>query len=433
MAPLSARNLLFLVHRVPYPPNRGDRIRSYNILRELASRYNVYLATLADEDVTQETLQYLHDICREVTIAPLGGIGRWVRGACSMATGRSATEGLFRSPRLETVLRNWMLRVRFDAAFVFCSSMLQYLKPAEFSKLPAIVDLVDVDSQKWIDYARLSSGPKKWLLQLEGHRLRRLEREVVKRATAVSLVSEPESALLRRIAPNDRTMAVRNGVDFDYFRSESAIGSENARRWLPLPSEQRSDLVFVGALDYRANIDGLTWFANAIWPMLRQRLPNITLNIVGRNPAPGVSKLADAAGICVVGGVPDVRPFLHGARIAIAPLRVARGVQNKILEAMSMGCPVVATPGAVEGLDCIPSQDVIVVEHAAEWADSVPRLLRDERLLAEIGSCGRRYAEARHCWKTTLSPLIRRVEAEMRETPTHEDGGSPEAREMKYA
>src|SRR5262245_4186059 len=262
------KQLLMLVHRVPYPPNRGDRIRSYHLLRHLASEYDVHLATLCDEPVSADTVEALESVCRRAAIAPVMGPARWVRAAWSLATGRTATEGLFRSSRLADVVRSWARQTQFDAALVFCSSMLQYLNCDELASVRAVVDLVDVDSQKWFDYAERAAGPKRWLFCLEGRRLRKLEQRALDRASAVTLVSEAEAELFRRVFPNDKTVAVPNGVDLDYFRPEN----DGPQPWKPLPTADRTNLVFVGALDYRANIDGITWFASEVWPLLRREM-----------------------------------------------------------------------------------------------------------------------------------------------------------------
>jgi hypothetical protein len=151
--PSDRKQLLMLVHRVPYPPNRGDRIRSYHLLKHLAAEYDVHLATLCDEPVSDETVTALKKVCRKVEIAPVTGLARWARAAWSLASGGTATAGLFRSPRLAETVKAWAAQTRFETAFVFCSSMFQYLDAAELKSVRTVVDLVDVDSQKWFDYA----------------------------------------------------------------------------------------------------------------------------------------------------------------------------------------------------------------------------------------------------------------------------------------
>ncbi len=195
--------LLYLVHRVPYPPNRGDRIRSYHFLRHLSERFEVSLATLADEPVAAETRRELARLCEQVAIEPLGR-SRWLRAVASLARGRSATEGLFASPALRRTVQSWAANKQFDAALVFCSSMVQYLDCPQLKNVPAVVDLVDVDSQKWFDYGAKTSGAKRMLFDLEGRRLRQLETSLPARARAITLVSEAEANLYRGFCPSDK-------------------------------------------------------------------------------------------------------------------------------------------------------------------------------------------------------------------------------------
>jgi len=386
-------DILYLVHRVPYPPNRGDRIRSFHLLEFLAQRANVHLATLADEPVSDETMAVLRQRCRRVEIQPVGK-GRWIRGALSLAAGASVTEGLFRSPRLHRTVEQWSRDTHFDTAVVFCSSMAPYLSAPNLREVPAIIDLVDVDSQKWFDYAAKTRGPKKSLYQIEGARLRRLERHACERAAAITLVSEAEAELFRRICPNDHTYSIPNGVDLDYFHPQPGDG---------IPGR----CVFVGALDYRANIDGITWFCREVWPGVRAVRPDATLAIVGRNPAQEVKRLSSVASVEVFGSVSDVRPHLRDANIAIAPLRIARGVQNKVLEAMASRRPVVASPEALEGLAVDPIHEVTPPSLSDDWQHCLCKLMQDASERAAIAHAGRSFVETHHSWRGCLAPLAR--------------------------
>jgi polysaccharide biosynthesis protein PslH len=382
--------ILYVVHRVPYPPNRGDRIRSYHILDYLSKRADVHLATLADEPISNETMHALRSRCKSVAIERLGKT-RWLNGAKSLARGRSATEGLFWSRRLQRTIRDWAGQIRFDAAVLYCSSVFQYLSVPQLEDLPAIVDLVDVDSQKWFDYAARARGLKRFLFRLEGGRTRRLEEEVCRRASSVVLVSEVEAELFRRNCPNDHTYGVPNGVDLEYYQ--------------PLEGEGRPGrCVFVGALDYRANVDGLCWFCREVWPRIRQMSPDATLAIVGRNPVSAVTNLQNIAGVEVFPSVPDVRPYLAEASVVVVPLRIARGIQNKVLEAMASGRPVVASREAIEGLNIIPDRDATIVESRRLWTDKLLRLLGDAGKRRCLSQSGRSFVKQHHDWNNCLAP-----------------------------
>jgi sugar transferase (PEP-CTERM/EpsH1 system associated) len=267
--------------------------------------------------------------------------------------------------------------------------MVPYLRVGALLDVPAVVDLVDVDSQKWFDYGVAHRGPKSWLYHLEGRRLRRLEYGLPDWARAVTLVSEDEAILFRRrVRPADLVHAVTNGVDTDYFR--------------PQPGVQERGCIFVGALDYAPNVDGIVWFCREAWPDIRRRHPGATLSLVGRRPAPAVRRLAGLPGVKLVGQVPDVRPWLAGAAVAVAPLRIARGIQNKVLEAMAMGKAVVASPHALSGLGVEPGTHALAATDGNQWADAVGALLDDDSLRRRLGAAGLCYVWDRHCWDACL-------------------------------
>lgn len=383
--------ILVLAHRFPYPPNRGDRVRTYHLLRFLSERANVDLATLADEPTPPEHHNELAKLCRRLAVRPLGK-GRWFRAARKVLAGRSASEGLFLSDPLRDDIRKWTELTSYDAAVVVCSGMAPYLN--DFVQVPKtiLVDLVDVDSQKWLDYAATSRQPMRALFCLEGKRLRQLEYALTKRVDAVSLVSEPEATLFRAVCPNDRTWAIANGVDLDYFAPRAV-------------EEVNESLAFIGALDYRANVMGIRWFVKNVWPQLLDVAPQATLRIVGRNPVPEVRQLIQHPGIEVHGDVADVRPYLGEAALAIAPLQVARGIQNKVLEAMAMSKVVVASPQALEGIDARDGVHVCAADQPWQWVEQIRRLWRHPELRTRIGGAGRRFVEESHSWSARLKPL----------------------------
>jgi sugar transferase (PEP-CTERM/EpsH1 system associated) len=275
------------------------------------------------------------------------------------------------------------------------SSLAAYLDLPGLRDVPAIVDLMDVDSQKWSDYADKNRGLRRLVYRLEGVRVRRLERRLARRARALVVVSEAEAALLRAICPPEVVRVVPNGVDLEYFHPAEADGADGC--------------VFVGALDYWPNVDAAAWFCREVWPAVRRRCPDAVVRLVGRRPTDEVLRLAGIDGVEVVGQVPDVRPFVERSAVAIAPLRVARGVQNKVLEGMAMARPVVASPQALQGLGDRDSLPVLEARTAAEWADHLASLFADAPRRRELGRAGREYVQRRHAWESCLTPLDRIV------------------------
>jgi len=390
----SRPRILFLAHRVPYPPNRGERIRTFHILGFLAQRADVSLAFLGEEQSPPETQQALERLCRDVAGLRLGRYRRWINAACSLGFGRTATEGLFRCNRLRRLLARWSKTTRFDAVVVFCSSMVQYLDVPGLAGVPVLLDLIDVDSQKWLDYAKEASGVQRWLFQIEGKRLRRLEQSLPSKVKAIALVSRCEVELYRSFCPTDSVHAISNGVDLDYFRPRENVNSASSK-----------DCVFVGALDYRANVDGIHWFCDEIWPEVRRRQPKATFTVVGSRPSLLVLRLAERPGVRVVSDVPDVRPYLAEAAMVVVPLRIARGIQNKVLEALAMAKGVVATPEALEGIAVDPGVHACRALAPAEWIESIVRLLGDAPARDRLGRAGRTFVETHHCWDRQLRPL----------------------------
>ena len=390
--PAGARpDVLFLAHRVPYPPDKGDRIRSFQILRWLSRRAAVHLACLADEPVAPVVYETLRRTVERLSIVPLGRWSRWARAFGSLALGGTATEGAFASRALARVVEGWGRETRFHVALASASSVVPYLRLPALRGTPAVVDLVDVDSQKWLDYAAAGRPPRSWLHRLEGRRLRRVEQELPGWARGILLSSEAEKALYREFTSGGRVVALNNGVDLEYFR--------------PAAPAAEPRCVFVGALDYRPNVDAACWFCREVWPLIVQRRSEARLALVGRQPTAAVNELARIAGVEVVGQVPDVRPHVAGASVAVVPLRIARGVQNKVLEALAMARATVASPAALCGVRARPGRDLLAATTPSEWVEAVLRLFDDADLRGRLGAAGRRYVEEQHRWERCLQPL----------------------------
>ena len=388
------KRLLYLVHRTPYPPNRGHRIRSFHWLDYLAQRCDLDVAFLADEPLSTETEEALRARCRNVAWSVIPPWQRRTQAILSLSVGATATEGAFRSSKLAREITFLCRRYRYDVIIIYCSSMVQYI-PRNFGKDGIIVDLVDVDSQKWLDYSRTSSMPLGWLYRVEGVRLRRVECRLAALASWVTLATVPERDLYNSFCSHARTAVVENGVDTDYF-------SPNFDNQEP-PAQPR--LTFVGALDYPPNRNGVIWFIDKVWPILAQCFSNLEFYIVGAG-ADGKLKAAVARvpRVFLTGDVPDVRPFLSGA-VAIVPLQLARGVQNKVLEAMAMGCATIASSPALEGISTVPGRHVLKADSPEEWINAVAGVIDDPSLRTAIGHAARHYIVRHHTWPEKLKVL----------------------------
>jgi sugar transferase (PEP-CTERM/EpsH1 system associated) len=393
--------ILFLAHRTPYPPDKGDRIRTYNVMRFLSRRAHVHVACLADEPVSAEQRAGLERLAARVGVVPIGR-ARWLRALGSLAAGGTVSQGAFRSPRLARLLRSWARDTRYDACLISASSLASYVELPGLREVPAVIDLIDLDSQKWLDYAA-AGGLKAWLYRIEAARLREVERRLEARFRAGVVVSETEANLFRQFGPADFIQVIPNGVDLDYFA--------------PVPASETVGCVFVGAFDYKPNVEGALWFCQQVWPELHRRHPQARCQLVGRRPTAAVQALNAFPGVEVVGQVADVRPFVAGARVVIAPLQIARGIQNKVLEALAMGKAVLATPQAFAGIQARAGEHLLAASTAPEWIASLERLWSDSSLRARLGAAGREFVAANHSWNACLSPF-----ASLLDLP---DAGSP--------
>jgi sugar transferase (PEP-CTERM/EpsH1 system associated) len=397
-------NLLYLVHRMPYPPNKGDKVRSYHLLKHLAARHRVFLGTFMDDPEDEAHIPTLRSLCADVHVEPLHPKRARLNSLLGLFGRRALTLRYYRNQGLH----DWVARVTeqhsMQAAVVFSSSMAQYVESGlNLHGAPVLVDFVDVDSAKWSQYAKERPWPLSWLYRREGRTLLNYERDVALWARRSFFVTESETALFKQLAPAaaDRVEAVSNGVDAQYFTPEPS-------RLNPYGQAEQA-IVFTGAMDYWPNVDAVTWFARDILPGLRQRWPQLRFYIVGRSPDAAVQALARESGeaVVVTGTVPDVRPYLQYADVVVAPLRLARGIQNKILEAMAMGRPVVASSACASALNAQVGSELVAAEHADDYAKAIVDLLMNREQAARIGAAGRSCVLQRYSWSAHLAGVDR--------------------------
>jgi sugar transferase (PEP-CTERM/EpsH1 system associated) len=381
------RDILFLAHRAPWPPDRGDKIRSHHLLRHLSQRAHIHLAAFIEEEDEADVRDALSPFT--ASIALVRRTKGQPRSACeALATGRPVSLTAFDSPALQRAIDTAVATHAIDTAFVFSSQMAHYVD-AFAGRI--IMDFVDVDSAKFAAYADAARGPMRWMMRREARLLLAHDAKVARRAEASLFVSEAEAAMFRSQANGARVHVIENGIDTDAY--DPAIPAEDA----PHPL-----IVFTGQMDYRPNIDAVAAFAKTILPVVRAAHPNAHFAIVGRNPAAPVRALAGRDGLIVTGEVPDVRPWLAAADIVVAPLILARGIQNKVLEAMAMARPVVASPQAAEGID---HAGTIRVAGERGQARAVLDLLNDPAGAEALGQSARARVILRYGWDARLAPL----------------------------
>ncbi len=387
--------ILYLAHRLPYPPNKGEKIRAYHHLRHLARSHTVDLvscADAADEAVDPAPLRVL---CRRVVVVPLGRYRALLRAGVGALAGKPISVGYFGGQTLARRLHGLVGTAGYDVAWASSSVLARYL-----AGVPArrrVADFMDLDSAKWAEFAARARAPWCWLYAVESQRLARLEARMSAAVDAVVFSSDAEAASFRAMAPDGGAVhVVGNGVDTAVFR--------------PMPAARGAEpptLLFTGTLDYRPNIDAAICLMHEVLPRVRAAVSDARVLAVGHRPAAVLRRAAHRAQdrLTLAGSVPDVRPYFAAADVYVAPMWYGRGVKNKLLEAMAMGVPVVASPCAAEGLGAVPGRHLLLATTPAECADVVVGLLRDPGRARSLAAAARTWVETERSWDVCLQAL----------------------------
>jgi polysaccharide biosynthesis protein PslH len=387
------KKLLYLVHRLPFPPNKGDKISSNNMLNYFSARWRVHLGTFVDDPEDWQYVDMVRSKCEDSCIVALPKSKRVTGSLRGLLTGQALSLSYYGNTELQQWVRACVARECPDAVLIFSGVMGRFVKGLLPAHVPVVFDAEDVDSEKWRSYAQSKRWPLAWLYKREADKLLAYEREMAA-ATHVSIfVSREEAALFKQLAPESahKTHYRTQGVDSAYF--DPQLTFEN-----PYQSGQKV-LVFAGAMDYWPNIEAVKWFCDNVLDAVRKREPNFLFCIVGMKPAEEVKKLGNLEGVLVTGGVPDVRPYLSHALAACLPLQLARGIQNKALEAMSMTLPVLATEDALLGIVDFPGVIAIVANDAKTMTTAALELLARPR---QTNSAGRACVLEHYNWDTNL-------------------------------
>ncbi|MFP7753826.1 TIGR03087 family PEP-CTERM/XrtA system glycosyltransferase [Thermodesulfobacteriota bacterium B35] len=395
--------ILLLTHRIPYPPNKGDKIRSYHQLQYLLERGSVYLGTLIDDPRDLGYADELGINCEDTFFAEINTKAkRFISALYQVATGKPASVTYFHDRKLQQWINIILDSRRIDLIFCFSSTMAEYLfrspswKRIKEQGVQLVMDFCDVDSRKWQDYGEIKRWPLSTFFRREGKLLQQYEQDIATAFDICFLASSRERRLFHQLHGGQNVSVLQNGVDLDFFSNrESTVVEKNTS---PV-------LVFTGAMDYDVNIDGVLWFVSYIWPRIIEKAPDVRFYVVGSNPTREIKSLEQKGGITVTGYVEDIREYYKMATICVAPLRIARGIQNKILEAMAMTKPVICTSNAFEGIIANPGQDLIVADEPEDFALSVLALLENSKKRQLIAERGRRCMEEKYSWDAQLSLL----------------------------
>lgn len=384
-------NVLFICHRFPYPPKRGGKIRPFNVIKHLYQHgHAVTVASLVRSREEQVEGGGIRDYCKEYISERVSGPVALARMLVRLPGRTPSSMGYFYSPRLARRITAKLESTQFDLIYVHCSSVAQYV--AHVAGIPKVLDIGDVDSQKWLSYANNRKFPMSMGYRLEGLKLERAERMLARQFDLCTCTTKAELETLDGFETGASTGWFPNGVDADYF----APGTE--------PCEPDT-ISFVGRMDYYPNQQAMINFCTDVLPAIRARRPGIQLQIVGANPSRTILQLGRMPAVSVTGSVPDVRPYVRRSVLTVAPLSIARGTQNKILESMAMGVPVVASREAAGGVDAVPGDHLLTASSASEYVDNILRLLENPAERARLAGAGRERVLSNHDWQRSMERL----------------------------
>lgn len=384
--------IFFLCQRVPFPPDRGDKITTYNEVRHLARTHEMHVFCLADGQQDLANVEGLRESVASVTAIPIEPWRSRMRALCALVDGGPLSVAALREPSLHAAIRRRFAELKPEVIIVYSSNVAQFAEP--FASARRIMQFADLDSLKWRDYAARARPPLRWVYSLEARRLLPYERHIARSFSHSLVCTEVEARDFSALIPDAPVSIVRNGVDLEYFRSTG------------MPKQPES-LVFTGVMNYAPNVDAVHWFCNEILPLVRKELPRVTLTVCGSRPNRAVWRLGKAPGVAVTGRVPDVRPYLDRAALFVAPLRLARGIQNKLLEAMAMGLPVVTSGAACRATGVPEGEGILAADEPRDFAAHVIRLLRDTPYRKETGRKARAAMERSYTWAAQLAALDR--------------------------
>jgi sugar transferase (PEP-CTERM/EpsH1 system associated) len=384
-------NILYLCHRFPYPPKRGGKIRPFNMIRHLqASGHSVTVCSLARSAAEAEEGRGIAAHCSAFHMGHVSEPLQFARMIVRLPVTVPSSMGYFYSTELAATVKRLLASQRWGLIFVHCSSVAQYVE--HVTDVPKILDFGDMDSQKWLEYAHYKPFPLSLGYTLEGQKMLRAEKRLARRFDLCTATTRAEWQTLQDYGTGAATDWFPNGVDASFF--------------CPTDGTYDPDTVsFIGRMDYYPNQECMQRFCDQVWPLLRERRPQMKLLIVGADPSPAMRALGQRPGVTVTGSVPDVRPYIRGSAVMVAPLAIARGTQNKILEAMAMGVPVVTSSVAAGGVDAETPKHLLVADSPQELAVAVERVASDAVERQRLATSGRERMLSHHAWPRSMQRL----------------------------
>jgi len=383
-------NILYICHRFPYPPKRGGKIRPFNMIQHLSKKHNVTVVSIVRSEEEAKEGEGLKDFCNKYIMVKLNNKLSWLRTILNLLTTKPSSFGFFYSPEMKKILINEYTRNHYDLIFVHCSSVAPYV--AENKSVPKIIDFGDMDSQKWLDYSKFKSFPLSLGYKLEGTKLEAEEKRLAKLFTYSSCTTRAEFETLASYNVTKNIFWFPNGVDYEYFKP-----SNNTYK--------KYTICFIGRMDYYPNQECMFRFCKDVFPIVKEKVPDAKLTIIGANPTKKIMELENLPGVKVTGSVDDVRPYVLESAVNVAPLNIARGTQNKILESMAMGVPVIASSLAANGIDAIAGEHLLVADSAEEYVNAILQLFSNPLERNRLSRQGRERMLSHHDWEHSMKKL----------------------------
>ncbi len=383
-------NILFVCHRFPFPPNEGGKIRAFNMIAHLHKNHHVTVASLVESSAELEGLEGIKPYCDKYIAQMMSRPLAWLQAVMCLITTIPSSMGYFYSWSLGRKIKRLLRDNSYDLIIVHCSSVAHFVQSAKDT--PKILDFCDMDSQKWLTYAEHKAFPLSVAYWLEGIKLQRAEKKLAKKFNGSSVATAFELETLESFHSGQRSFCFPNGVDTEFF-------SPSRRPY------QTDTICFIGKMNYYPNEKCMLEFSEHVFPLLKQKYPQLKLSIIGSNPTDKILALAEQDGIEVTGRVADVRPYVQQAALSVVPLTIARGTQNKILESMAMGVPVVCSTVAARGIDALPEEHVLVADTNNDYVNQISRIIDSAEERQRLSSAGRARMLSHHGWSIAMEKM----------------------------
>jgi sugar transferase (PEP-CTERM/EpsH1 system associated) len=385
--------IFFVSQRVPFPPDRGDKITTFNEVRHLSrSGHEVHMFCPGEDEDDLKNIPGLLEYAKTATAFPVSPWAARLQALAALVTGKALSVAAYSSGRLHAAIKAKYRELKPDLFIVYSANVAQYAD--HFPTTPRIMQFAELDSRKFEQYAERARIPMKWIYRIERRRFSAYEQRIAHSFSHALVCTAAEKRDFEREIPGAPVTLVANGVDLEYFRPRGTAKTPGS-------------IVFTGVMDYLPNVDAVTWFADEVLPLVQSKIPGASFVICGNRPSPAVQRLADRPGVTVTGRVPDVRPYLDSAEVFVAPMRMARGIQNKVLEALAMGLPCVSSVAAWQGTVVPEGEGLVATDEARDFADKVVALLSDAAYRNDMAKKARAAAESHYSWDVQMQALDR--------------------------